>query len=79
MNSDVNATYPTYKDTPDAFDNAVDITYSSNSIERNNNHLNSNMATKTTLRPFITTNTKFPKFWIFEEKHPIFILSINIK
>ena len=62
LNSDVNATYPKYKDTPDAFDNAVDITYSSNSIERNNNHLNSNTATKTTLRPFITTNTKFPKF-----------------
>ena len=61
LKSDVNATYPTYKDSQRDFDEAVDVTYSSNNISRNNNQLGSTTTTKT-LRPFTTTNTKFPEF-----------------
>ena len=75
MKSDFNVINPTYNDSPDVPDNAVDVTYSSNSdsIERNNNQ-HTSTTTTTTLRPYEIANTKFPMFWWFELKFAIFIL-----
>ena len=61
LKSDINVMNQTYNDAKGAFDNAVDITYSSNSIERNQNDFSSTTTTPI-LKPFITTNTKVPKF-----------------
>ena len=63
LKSDFNVINPTYNDSPDVPDNAVDVTYSSNSdsIERNNNQ-HTSTTTTTTLRPYEIANTKFPMF-----------------
>ena len=74
MKSDFNVINPTYKNTPSVLDDdAVDVTYSSNSIEGNNNQHISTIPIKT-MRPFTIVNTKYPEFWWFEQKFPIFIL-----
>ena len=60
LQSNVNVINPTYKVSPGVIDDAVDVTYSSNSIEKHNNHHNRTKSTKI-LTPYTTTTTKILK------------------
>ena len=61
LESNVNFTNQTYKVSSKDFDDAADVTYSSNSIERKNVP-SSKTETTTIIKPFTATYTKFPEF-----------------